>query len=95
MVRGYRGAWEIAWTPSITRKKWKKEKPLMELGKSGTNRAHDSLVTVRRYIERSPLRVGLVEHAEHRRLSSMYHWRGNGLLDRIPGPVTAAARIRT
>jgi len=48
----------------------------------------DHLLTVLRYIERNPLRAGLVEHAEDWRWSSLQHWRAAGPVDTIdPGPV--------
>ena len=48
----------------------------------------DHLLTVLRYIERNPLRAGLVERAEDRRWSSLQHWQANGPVSGIdPGPV--------
>ena len=48
----------------------------------------DHLLTVLRYVERNPLRAGLVEQAENWRLSSLHHWRTNGSPNGIdPGPV--------
>jgi putative transposase len=49
---------------------------------------HDHLNTVLRYIERNPLRAGLVEQAEGWRWSSLQHWQANGPVTAIdPGPV--------
>lgn len=48
----------------------------------------DHLLTVLRYVERNPLRGGLVEQAENWRWSSLHHWRTNASLNGIdPGPV--------
>jgi putative transposase len=48
----------------------------------------DHLLTVLRYVERNPLRAGLVEQAENWRWSSLHHWRSNGPLNGIDsGPV--------
>jgi putative transposase len=48
----------------------------------------DHLLTVLRYIERNPLRAGLVKQAEDWRWSSLHHWRANKPFNAIdPGPV--------
>jgi len=48
----------------------------------------DHLLTVLRYIERNPLRAGLVERAEAWRWSSLQHWQSTGPVSGIdPGPV--------
>jgi len=48
----------------------------------------DHLLTALRYIERNPLRAGLVERAENWRWSSLGQWRANNPLNGIdPGPV--------
>ena len=48
----------------------------------------DHLLTVLRYIERNPLRAGLVERAEDWRWSSLQHWRAIDPVNTIdPGPV--------
>ncbi len=48
----------------------------------------EHLLTVLRYVERNPLRAGLVEQAEKWRWSSLRHWRTDDSLNRIdPGPV--------
>jgi putative transposase len=53
----------------------------------------DHLLTVLRYVERNPLRAGLVEQAENWRWSSLHHWRTNGSHDGIdPGPVLRPER---
>lgn len=50
------------------------------------------MLTVLRYIERNPLRAGLVEQAEDWRWSSLHHWRANGPVNAIdPGPVARPA----
>ena len=55
---------------------------------SFSDREDDQLHTVLRYVERNPLRAGLVEQAEHWRWSSLHHWRTNDPLNGIdPGPV--------
>ena len=46
------------------------------------------MLTVLRYIERNPLRAGLVEKAEDWRWSSLQHWRAVGPVNAIDlGPV--------
>jgi putative transposase len=53
-----------------------------------SNRQDEHLLTVLRYVERNPLRAGLVERAEKWRWSSLHHWRTNDSLNGIdPGPV--------
>jgi REP-associated tyrosine transposase len=53
----------------------------------------DHLLTVLRYVERNPLRAGLVEQAENWRWSSLHHWRVNSSLNGIdPGPVPRPER---
>jgi putative transposase len=53
----------------------------------------DHLLTVLRYVERNPLRAGLVEQAESWRWSSLHHWRTNSSLNEIdPGPVPRPER---
>ena len=53
----------------------------------------DHLLTVLRYVERNPLRAGLVEQAENWRWSSLHHWRTNASLNGIdPGPVPRRGR---
>jgi putative transposase len=48
----------------------------------------EHLLTVLRYVERNPLRAGLVEQAESWRWSSLHHWRKNDPLNGIDlGPV--------
>ena len=48
----------------------------------------DHLLTVLRYIERNPLRAGLVRRAEEWRWSSLQHWRASGSVNAIdPGPL--------
>jgi putative transposase len=49
----------------------------------------DHLLTVLRYIERNPLRAGLVERSEDWRWSSLQHWRAAGSSRALdPGPVS-------
>jgi putative transposase len=49
----------------------------------------DHLLTVLRYIERNPLRAGLVDRSEDWRWSSLHHWRAAGSTRALdPGPVS-------